>query len=193
MRGTRRDGGVIKIQHLLRKEEEMRGRQWMREMKTSSVSQFLHPYLLPSPAHSVLSLLILPHPLISSPPLSSFLFSSSAPALLHLFSSTTYLICIHLLPDRMCHRTTNYLICLLPVFLPLLRLFFSSLHYLLHLTSSLHAAFPSPALFPSPPYILPAGVSVSLFLLPPPSLSLILPSLVPSALWLRVFAWFCDL
>lgn len=99
-----------------------------------SISPFL-----PSPTYSLVSLLIC-HFLISSPPSSSS--SSWFPTTLcslPLFSSPTYLICIHLLPDQMCHRTTNYLICLLPLFLPLL-----------HLSSI--TALPSPAAFSlSPP------------------------------------------
>lgn len=52
---------------------------------------------------------------------------------LSLLCSPTYLICVHLLPDMLCHKTVNYLICLLPFSLhyctdsPLLRYYFHCL------------------------------------------------------------------
>lgn len=106
---------------------------------------------LPSPTYSLVSLLIC-HFLISSPPSSSSSSSLFPTTLCSLprFSSPTYLICIHLLPDQMCHRTTNYLICLLPLSLPLLHLSPPLLHYLL-LRPFLKPSFPPiPASSPPP-------------------------------------------
>lgn len=79
----------------------------------------------------------------------------------------------------MCHRTTNYLICLLPLLLPF------SIPLLHYLPSSPHAEFPH---FLSPPLRQPRylslspPLSLSLPCWPPPFLNLTLSFLVPSAL-----------
>lgn len=153
--------------------------------------QFLHPYLHPSPAYSFFSLLI-----FSFPPF--FLFSSSPPA-----RFPTYLICIHLLPDLLCHKTANYLTSLFSLhcsisflhycaafpslcssnLLPCLRRLHIQLSSLLLMQHFLLYSSPS---FPSlhPPLCRPV---ISPSRLPPPFLSLVLPSLVPSALLAESF------
>lgn len=149
--------------------EEKEGRE-ERERGKSLILCLSIPPSLPSSFSHPLFLLPASHFLPAS-----FFFPSS-PAL---FSSLTYLICIHLLPDRMCHRTTNYLICLLPLLLPF------SIPLLHYLPSSPHAEFPH---FLSPPLRQPRylslspPLSLSLPCWPPPFLNLTLSFLVPSAL-----------
>lgn len=97
------DGEVIRIPLLLSKE--MSGTGW--EKWKCLHSSFLTIFPFPTS----LSLLSSPHFL------PSFSFSHHhLPAFLPSFISPAYLICIHLLTDLLCHKTANYLICLLPLF-----------------------------------------------------------------------------
>lgn len=157
----------------------------INENVSSSVSHFFRPYLLPSTAHSFLSLLI-SHLLISSLPLSFSLFISPPSVLLPLLSSPTYLICIHLLPDHDVSYN-NKLPHLPPPSFPSIA---PSLSSITALPSP--AAFPS-ALLPSHPCILHSASLLSLSCFPLPFNNPIFPSLIPSVLWRRLFAWFCDL
>lgn len=140
----------------------------MIEMK---ISPFLLPHRLSFPDLPFLAL-------ISSFPPILFLFSSSSPSLLPSFISPAYLICIHLLTDLLCHKTANYLICPLPLFPPITSLpptFVLASHILS--TVSLFVLY----------------LLVKFFLPVPPARLLHPHLLAPSALWLTVFAWLCDL
>lgn len=113
------------------------------------------------------------HLLISSHPF-PFLIIISPPSS---FISPAYLICIHLLTDLLCHKTANYLICLLPVSPPITSLPPTSV---LASPYSLHRL---PLCPPSPREVFPPCPACST---PPPSPPCSLGSLADS---FRLVVW----